>query len=232
MVIKLNDVKKFLGKPILNSNGEIIGKIIGFHTNIRGDIISVGVELNDGNFDEYSSSNLVILEDSIMLLKDWELETKDLEWEWELITKRMNAIQELYASGELQKEIYEDMKAQHELALRELKERSKELIGKLNDVKESFNKQIKILETFFASNKIQHSSGEIDSESYRVAIESIRNGLKRVVAQKQALEKSMENLANIESLMLKSNSELLKQSSEKNETSQDIVLVRVKDGPI
>jgi hypothetical protein len=232
MVIKLNDVKKFLGKPILNSNREIIGKIIGFHTNIKGDIISVGVELNDGNFDEYSSSYLVILEDSIMLLKDWELETKDLEWEWELIIKRMNAIQELYASGELQKEIYEDMKAQHELALRELKERSKELIGRLNDVKESFNKQIKILETFFASNKIQHSSGEIDSESYRVAIESIRNGLKRVVAQKQALEKSMENLANIESLMLKPNPELLKQGSEKNETSQDIVLVRVKDGPI
>jgi hypothetical protein len=232
MVIKLNDVKKFLGKPILNSNREIIGKIIGFHTNIKGDIISVGVELNDGNFDEYSSSYLVILEDSIMLLKDWELETKDLEWEWELIIKRMNAIQELYASGELQKEIYEDMKAQHELALRELKERSKELIGRLNDVKESFNKQIKILETFFASNKIQHSSGEIDSESYRVTTESIRNGLKKVVAQKQALEKSMENLANIESLMLKPNPELLKQGSEKNETSQDIVLVRVKDGPI
>ncbi|MEM3517322.1 MAG: CdvA-like protein [Candidatus Bathyarchaeia archaeon] len=231
MTIKLNNVKKFLGKMIVNSSGQAIGKIIGFNTNIKGDVISVGIELNDGNFDEYSISYLMISEDSIMLLKDWEFETKDLEWEWELIIKRMNAIQELYNSGELQKDIYEDMKAQHESALKELKERSKELIGKLNDIKESFNKQIKTLETFFTSNKIQYSSGEIDSESYRVTSELIRSGLKRVVAQKQALEKSIENLTNIESLMLKPNPELLKQDPEKNE-SQDIVLVRIKDGPI
>ncbi|MEM2896781.1 MAG: CdvA-like protein [Candidatus Bathyarchaeia archaeon] len=232
MVIKLDNVKKFLGKSILDSDGVPIGKIMGFHTNIKGEIISIGIELNDGNFEEYPSSYLATSEDSITLLKDWELETKDLEWECELIIKRMNAIQELYDSGELQKEIYEDMKAQHELVLKELKERSKELIGKLNDVKESLNKQVKTLETFFTSNKIQHSSGEIDDGSYRIVIESIRNGLKKVIANKQKLEKSIENLSDIESLALKPNSEFLKQNLEKKGIPQDIVLVQVKDGPL
>jgi len=232
MEIKLNNVKKFLGKPILNSNGNVIGKIIGFYTNMKGEIISIGVELTNGVFKEYPSSYLIASEDSIILLKDWELKTKNLEWEYELIVKRMNAIQELYDSGELQKEIYEDMKAQHESVLKELKERSKELIEKLNNVKEDLNKQIKILETFLTNNKIQHSSGEIDDESYKIVNESIRNGLNRLVSQKQTIEKSIENFLNIESLALKPTLELSKQNLKKNEDSQDIVLIRVKDGPI
>ena len=194
MTLRAQDVKGHLGKAVTDSRQRSIGKIISLYTNIRDEVTSVTIETFNGDFINCPNNQLVIEGNSIVYMHDWEVEAEEVKTELELTSKRVKALDELYRTGDIEKEIYEEMKKEHGSSIEKLSETRKKLVQKLSERKTRLHDQIRELETSLANNKMQHASSEIGDEAYREMCESIRSGLKRLMSEKRYVEETVEQL--------------------------------------
>jgi hypothetical protein len=197
MNLMMDAAKHILGRSISNQYGATIGRIVGILTDVRSQVTSVEVELGNGQFLNCPSSRLVVDERGIKLLDDWKLEADNLRTEFELAVKRMQALSDLHRQGDIQPDIYEDFHRNHDSNLNELETRRENLTKKLSLVDAELDHQIRELEMFLATNKMQLASGEIDPQAYKIAVDSIENGLDRAFSAKRDIEQISINIASL-----------------------------------
>ncbi len=195
MTLRMDMARHILGRAILDEYGATIGKIVGISTDVRGQVTSIEVELGNGQFLNCSPAQVIITEQEIRLLDDWRVEADSLKREFELAIKRMNALSDLHRQGDIQPEIYEDFHRNHDANLNELETRREDLKRKLALVGSRLDQQIRELEMFLATNKMQLASGEIDPQAYKIAADSIENGLKRIFSAKKQIETILTGMA-------------------------------------
>ncbi len=196
MTFKTQDVKAFLGKDIVDSHQRPIGKIVSMHANIRNEVTSTTLETVNGDFINCPSNRLILEGNSLIYMHDWEVEAEDLKTELNLTSKRVKALDELYHSGDIEKDIYEEMKRENGSSVEKLEDLRKKLTQNLSERKNRLHDQIRELETSLANNKMQHASAEIGDEAYRVMCDSIRSGLKMLLSEKRYIEETLEQLRN------------------------------------
>jgi ribosomal protein L29 len=195
MNLRMEMARHILGRTILDEYGATIGKIVGISTDVRCQVTSVEVELGNGQFLNCSPAQVIISEQEIRLLDDWKVEAESLNKEFDLAIKRMNALSDLHRQGDIQPDIYEDFHRNHDANLNELETRREDLKKKLVQVRSRLDQQIRELETFLATNKMQLASGEIDPQAYKIAADSIENGLKRTFSAKTEIETILTGMA-------------------------------------
>jgi CRISPR/Cas system-associated endonuclease Cas3-HD len=165
------------------------------YANIRDEVTSVTIEKANGDYVSCPSNQLVIEGASLVYMHDWEVEAEELKTELELASKRVKALDELYRTGDIEKEIYEEMKREHGSSIDKLDDARKKLIQNLSDRKSRLHDQIRELEASLANNKMQHASAEIGDEAYSAMSDSIRSGLKRLLSEKRYIEETVEQLS-------------------------------------
>jgi hypothetical protein len=195
MNLRIDMARHILGRAILDEYGATIGKIVGISTDVRGQVTSIEVELGNGQFLNCSPAQVIINEQEIKLLDDWKVEAESLTKEFDLAIKRMNALSDLHRQGDIQPDIYEDFHRNHDANLNDLETRREDLKKKLALISSRLDQQMRELEMFLATNKMQLASGEIDPQAYKIAADSIENGLKRTFSAKRQIETILTGMA-------------------------------------
>ena len=188
MTITLDQVRRFLGRLLQDPYGRAYGKVVGISANLRDEIIAVGVEVGNGEFVQCPGDRLSISTDSLVLLPAWKQEADDFRKEFEIVTRRLKALDELFSVGDIQRDVYEDLRKQHEDAINQLKAKRAEILETLGQRTGTLTTQLRQLQTHLAGNKMLHASGEFDDLSYKAASEAIDTGLVRAMAEKKEVD--------------------------------------------
>jgi len=196
----MEEIGRYVGKPVTDTYGRNIGRLIGVATNAKDEVVSVAFELANGELLQCPSSQLLMKGDSLVFTPSWRIEAIQLQKEFELATRRVRALDELNKSGELQGEIYTSLKTQHESVAEEVKGRRQALLSSLEERLADLNSQLRDLQTLLANNKMLHTSREIDESAYLTASEAIRSGLDRTLTEKKDIEEVVDHLSKLETL--------------------------------
>jgi len=191
--MQMDLARDLLGRSVSDNYGATIGRIVGISTDVRNKVTSIEVELGNGQFVNCQPSQIVINDKGITLLDEWKLEANNLKTELDLALRRLKALSDLHRQGDIQPEIYEDFRRNHDLNLNELETRREALTRKLTSVSTRLDQQIRELETFLANNKMQLAAGEIDPQAYKIATDSIEKGLGRAFSAKRDVEEMLRN---------------------------------------
>ena len=188
MIITLEEIRRFLGRPLQDPYGRAYGRIVGISANLKDEVTAVGVEVGNGEFVQCPGERLSITGENLVLLPLWKQESDEFRKEFEVVTKRLRALDELFSVGDIQKDVYEDLRKQHEDAINQLKTKRVEILETLNQRTGTLSTQLRQLQTHMAGNKMLHASGEFDDTSYKAASEAIDTGLIRAMAEKKEVE--------------------------------------------
>src|SRR5713226_1219609 len=188
MTITLEGIRRFLGKPLQDPYGRAYGRVVGITANLRDEVTAVGVEVGNGEFVQCPGERLATSNENLVLLPSWKQEAEEFRKEFDIVTKRLRALDELFSVGDIQRDVYEDLRKQHEDAINELKGKRKEIIDTLSHRSTTLNTQLRQLQTHLAGNKMLHASGEFDDMNYKAASDAIDSGLVRAMAEKKDVE--------------------------------------------
>jgi len=198
MIITLEEIRRFLGRPLQDPYGRAYGRIVGISANLKDEVTAVGVEVGSGEFVQCPGDRLSVSGENLVLLPAWKQESDEFRKEFEVVTKRLRALDELFSVGDIQKDVYEDLRKQHEDAINQLKSKRVEILETLNQRTGTLSTQLRQLQTHMAGNKMLHASGEFDDTSYKAASEAIDTGLIRAMAEKKEVESISSYLGKLE----------------------------------
>jgi len=198
MIITLEEIRRFLGRPLQDPYGRAYGRIDGISANLKDEVTAVGVEVGNGEFVQCPGDRLSVSGENLVLLPAWKQESDVFRKEFEVVTKRLRALDELFSVGDIQKDVYEDLRKQHEDAINQLKSKRIEILETLNQRTGTLSTQLRQLQTHMAGNKMLHASGEFDDTSYKAASEAIDTGLIRAMAEKKEVDSISSYLGKLE----------------------------------
>ena len=188
MSLKLEEIRRFLGRSLQDPYGRTFGKVVGINANLKDEITGVGIEVGNGEFIQAPGERVAISADSLVLTPAWKVEAEEFRKEFDIVTRRLRALDELFSVGDIQKDVYEDLRKQHEDAINELKSKRKTILDNLSQRTSTLNIQLRQLQTHLAGNKMLHASGEFDDQSYKAAVDAIDSGLVRAMAERKDVE--------------------------------------------
>ncbi len=197
--MKAEEIKSIIGKSLSDIHKKHVGRIIGYYANTKNEVTSIELEFVNGDFVNTPVSQIEITGDSAYYIQPWELEAGALKNQFDLIVRRIKALDELQKNGDIDINIYEELRKQHSSSIEELKEQKDILLESLKDRMQKLDNQIKELEIFLANSKMQHSSGEIDEQAYKTAYEAVNRGLNIAISEKNHLKELTDFLKNAES---------------------------------
>jgi len=125
MVLALEEIRRFLGRPLQDPYGRAYGKVVGISANLRDEVTAVGIEVGNGEFVQCPGERLSVSGDSLVLVPSWKLESELFRKEFEIVTRRLRALDELFSVGDIQRDVYDDLRKKHEDAINQLKEKRK-----------------------------------------------------------------------------------------------------------
>lgn len=198
MGLEFEGFKKFLGKPVVDGYGRPLGRIVGLITDVNQNVTDVEIEFGNGEFVRCPSKQLVVEAGTPIYLYPWELESMEIEKALDLAIKRIQALDDLFRMGEISGETYEEFKKTHEASFGELKERRDRLINRLKGRIDKLNSQIRELQMFRTSLKMQRATGEIEESSFKDAISIVEDGLNKAFTEKEELENTIDRLSKLD----------------------------------
>ena len=195
MPLTLEEIRRYLGRPLQDPYGRTFGRVVGISANLKDEVTTVGIEVGNGEFDQCPGDRVAITGDSLVLAPSWKVEAEEFRKEFDVVTRRLRALDELFSVGDIQKDVYEDLRKQHEDAINELKSKRKQILDNLSQRTTTLNTQLRQLQTHLAGNKMLHASGEFDDQSYKAASDAIDTGLIRAIAERKDVESIYNYLA-------------------------------------
>jgi hypothetical protein len=159
--------------------GRYLGNIVGFSLDNGGHIKSIAVEHAGGEFAEYASGRILIEGEYVILLPDWKEEIERLKRDSALAQKRAGSLEQLSKEGEISAEVYAHFKERYEVEITTLRSSFTSLTEGLKSRIAALAEKNTRISKFTGGLKVQYRTGEIDEQTYRTAMDSISQLLKR-----------------------------------------------------
>src|SRR5438445_10462791 len=188
MPITLEEISRFLGRNLQDPYGRTFGKVVGISAKLKDEITGVGIEVGNREFVQCTGDRVKISADTLVLAPTWKVEAEEFRKEFDVVTRRLKALDELFSVGDIQKDVYEDMRKQHEDAINELKSKRKSILDTLSQRSSTLNTQLRQLQTHLAGNKMFHASGEFADVNYKAASDAIVSRLVGARAEEEDVE--------------------------------------------
>ncbi len=204
-MLTLDQVRRFLGRPLQDPYGRTFGRIVGISASLRDEVVAVGIEVGNGEFAQCPGERIAINGENLVLAASWKVDAEDFRKEFDIVTRRLRALDELFSLGDIQKDVYEDLRKQHEDAINELKAKRQELLDTLSQRTGVLTTQLRQLQIHLAGNKMLHSSGEFDDDNYKAASDAIEIGLVRATAERKDVDSIFNYLSKLDSTPSKIN---------------------------
>src|SRR6266705_1104847 len=106
MPITLEEIRRFLGRSLQDPYGRTFGKVVGISANLKDEITGVGIEVGNGEFVQCPGDRVKISADTLVLAPTWKVEAEEFRKEFDVVTRRLRALDELFSVGDIQKEVY------------------------------------------------------------------------------------------------------------------------------
>jgi len=193
LTLQYEALQKFIGKPAKDIYRRYIGYVVGITLDSNGRLRSVGID-RGGSFEEFFSNQIIIEDDTLVLVPGWKLEAEKFKKEHDLTLKRFQALDELLKNHEIPDYVYDELCKQYKESLTRLEEEHKNLIDNLSNRIKELEDHIKHLERFLGHLKVQHKAGEISDETYRLASEYLTSVIAKTIEEKKDVESTLNML--------------------------------------
>jgi len=124
----------------------------------------------------------------------WKESFEKINNELELVRKKKEALENLLNSGRISQSTYEYYSKELEETEKEIENRRKALIEKVNLRMKNLEKQLQVLEMLFADVEISHAVGELDDETYTRQRDTLATGLDFAKKELDSLKEFTFNL--------------------------------------
>jgi len=192
-----SNIVTYLGKPVKDDHGHVIGTMASFLATPGGRIDGVFIEHGDGSIKRYSSDQIKTENNEIVLYSTLKMKANNFCNQIPLLWRKTQALKDLNEKRKIPENMYDDLYASFEGALNQLKTEAEDAIGDIDSELQKCTQRVKELNSALINLELEKEIGQIDEESYLTAIELIREGLKRVNAEKNDLDTLKSRLDNI-----------------------------------
>lgn len=199
MILTIETFEKYVGQSVKDPYGRYVGMIAGFYSEIDSTVSFVSIEYSDGSFTKLPVNRFEFKPDSVILVPEWKAEALEVKRKLETVRKRVKALDDLFAKGEIARHAYEEFKKRLEADLGKLKVESKEVKRMLQQRLRELEKQKEALEKSLAAMKMMFFSGEISETTFKRATDIIKRNIEKCDAEKNDIKSSIDELEKIES---------------------------------
>jgi hypothetical protein len=197
MITSELETKALLGHSVVDAYGRILGRVIGIERNAFGELESVQVEATGGQIAVAKARQIALTPKSITLTPEWKLESEDIISELCLLRKRINALESLKETKEIDNEIYSELVDSQKAGYFDKVKTAEALAASMKRRLSEVTDNISSLTRYLVNAKLDHKSGELDDESLRIAQGSIEPTLRPLIAEKADLSGSLKTLEQI-----------------------------------
>jgi hypothetical protein len=187
----------YLGKPVKDEYGRIVGTMASFLVTPGGRVNAVFIEHGDGRIKQYSSDQVKTERDEIVLYATLKMRATNFCNQIPLLWRKTQAIKDLNEKKKIPEEMYGDLHSSFEGALNQLKTEAEATVSEVDKEIENCRQRTRELHSALINLEIEREIGQIDDESYQTAIDMVREGLGRVNVEKNDLESLKSKLSNI-----------------------------------
>lgn len=198
MVITIDQVERYLGQKMKDEYGRYVGTLLSVYSDVSGNVESVEIALNEDNYKTISSERLKLTPDGIVVIQDWKVDALSIENQLDRVRKRMRAVEELYRKGSIPGHAYEEMKSRLDKEFARIKEKVKEVRGRLRQRANDLEDHIIRLEKAISNLMILYMSNEVSEVSYKASIDYLRQSKTKAQDEKKDIEKHLELIEKLE----------------------------------
>jgi gas vesicle protein len=186
----------YLGKPVKDEYGHIIGTMASFVVTPGGRVNAVFIEHGDGLIKQYSSDQVKTENEEVVLHAPLRMKATNFCNQIPLLWRKTQAIKDLNEKKKIPEDMYGDLYSSFEGALNQLKTEAESTVAEIDKEIENCIQRVKELNSALINLEIEKEIGQIDEESYQTAIEMVKEGLRRANAEKNDFESMKSTLSN------------------------------------
>ena len=187
----------YLGKPVRDEYGRIIGTMASFLVTPGGHVNAVFIEHGDGRIKQYSSDQVKTEKEEVVLYATLKMKATSFCNQIPLLWRKTQAIRDLNEKKRIPEEMYGDLHSSFEGALNQLKTEAESAVAEIDKEIENCRERVKELHSALINLEIEKEIGQIDEESYQTAIDMVKEGLGRAMIEKNDFESLKGKLSNI-----------------------------------
>jgi hypothetical protein len=187
----------YLGKPVKDEYGHIVGTMASFLVTPGGRVNAVFIDHGDGHIIQYCSDQVRTEKEEIVLYTTLKMKATNFCNQIPLLWRKTQAIKDLNEKKRIPEEMYGDLHSSFEGALSQLKTEAESTVTEIDKEIENCNLRVKELNSALINLEIEKEIGQIDEESYQTAIDMVKEGLRRANVEKNDFESMKNKLSNI-----------------------------------
>ncbi|HEY4822926.1 MAG TPA: CdvA-like protein [Candidatus Bathyarchaeia archaeon] len=150
-----------------------------------------------GNILAAKARQIALTPKTITLTPEWKVESEDVISELTTLRKRVNALESLKDTKEIDGEIYVEILESQKAGYLEKVKSAEATADSMKARLGLITGQISSLTRYLVNAKLGHKSGELDESSLKLAQESIGPSLRPLIAERNDLTASMKTLEKI-----------------------------------
>lgn len=196
-IMNLEIFNQFIGKEITDIYKKNIGIMIGFSTNAKKEVTTIGIMLGNSGFVQYPINSFTIEDDTIRYNNPWKMEAENINIEYNALKRKIYALETLHNKGEVPEEVYNEMLKQFDSNKNDITERRHILLTTVKEKIEELNLHIKKITAFLTNIKIENIAGFMDDSAYGKANNSIQKLIKQFLIRREDLQYTAENISKL-----------------------------------
>ena len=187
----------YIGKPIKNEYGRIIGKVASFALTPSGKFDAVFVEFGDGQFAKQSMESLRFNGVEVTFISKIKAQANILCDQIPLIWRKDQALKDLSDKRRITPEICQELHNSFTNVLTQLKKDAQVIIEESTIEIERCKEEISSLSYAIANLEIEHGIGKVDEENYKSAFALLQDALRRATSEKTDYELTKSKLSSV-----------------------------------
>jgi hypothetical protein len=187
----------YIGKPIKNEYGRIIGKVASFALTPSGKFDAVFIEFGDGQFSKQTMENLRFNGAEVTFISKIKNQASVLCDQIPLIWRKDQALKDLSEKRKISPELNQELHNSFESVLTQLKKNAQVIIDEAAIEIERCREEISSLSYAIANLEIEHEIGKVDEENYKSAFALLQEALKRATSEKTDFELTKSKLSSV-----------------------------------
>ncbi len=187
----------YIGKPIKNEYGRVIGKVASFALTPSGKFEAVYLEFGDGQFSKQPMESLRFNGADITFVTKIKSQASILCDHIPLIWRKDEALKDLLDKKKITPEIFQELHNSFTGVLTQLKKDAQIIIDEASVEIERCREEITSLSYAIANLEIEHEIGKVDEENYKSAFALLQDTLKRAVSERTDYELTKSKISSV-----------------------------------
>jgi hypothetical protein len=187
----------YIGKPIKNEYGRIIGKVASFALTPSGKFDAVFVEFGDGQFTKQPMETLKFNGAEVTFISKIKNQAIILCDQIPLIWRKDQAVKDLNDKRKISPDLYQELHNSFTSVLTQLKKDAQVIADEAAIEIERCQEEISSLSYAIANLEIEHEIGKVDEENYKNAFALLQETLKRATLEKTDFELTKSKVSSV-----------------------------------